>query len=137
MGAITTQINRDMAIGADGPGYYKAREAIEILRLDENKKQAAQADIRIAFEGENQREERLLNTIFELLTAIKEAWSERQREVISDMQKHQDGQIHAAIRLKVQQSTIQRILAKGNYYTYKEALDTIGMVLEEIGWGDV
>lgn len=137
VGAITTQINRDMAIGADGPGYYKAREAIEILRLDENKKQAAQADIRIAFEGENQREERLLNTIFELLTAIKEAWSERQREVISDMQKHQDGQIHAAVRLKVQQSTIQRILAKGNYYTYKEALNTIGMVLEEIGWGDV
>lgn len=29
IGEITTEINTEMALGADGPGYYKAREAIE------------------------------------------------------------------------------------------------------------
>ena len=28
IGPITTEINYEMAIGADGPGYYKARQAI-------------------------------------------------------------------------------------------------------------
>ena len=32
VGKITTEINTDMALGADGPGYYNARDAIEILK---------------------------------------------------------------------------------------------------------
>ena len=31
-GQITTDIKTEMALGADGPGYYRAREAVELLK---------------------------------------------------------------------------------------------------------
>lgn len=47
VGKITTDINTEMALGADGPGYYKAREAIEIIKGNEKKSRAVVADIRL------------------------------------------------------------------------------------------
>ena len=32
VGQITTSINTDMALGADGPGFYNARKAIDFLK---------------------------------------------------------------------------------------------------------
>lgn len=37
VGQKTIEINAEMAIGADGPGYYMAREAIEALKQSEQK----------------------------------------------------------------------------------------------------
>ena len=36
-GQITTDIKSEMALGADGPGYYRAREAVELLKEREKK----------------------------------------------------------------------------------------------------
>ena len=44
-GPITTDIWTEMALGADGPGYYRAREAIETLKEQEKKKRPIPADI--------------------------------------------------------------------------------------------
>lgn len=33
IGSISTKINSEISIGADGPGYYKARESIETLKI--------------------------------------------------------------------------------------------------------
>lgn len=49
IGPITTDIHRDMAIGADGPGYYKAREAIDYLKVNEKRKMTGPADVRFEF----------------------------------------------------------------------------------------
>ncbi len=137
IGLITTDINKEMAIGADGPGYYRARSAIEYLKDNEKKKQRNVADIRFEFKGDNQGSEMMVNTILSLMTVIKEAWSDRQREIIWDMMKHQDSQMEAAKRLGIQQPAVQKSLSKGNYYSYKEALETIGTALEEIRRQDV
>ena len=137
VGEIITDINADMAIGADGPGYHKAREAVEYLKQNEKRKQIDSADIRLGIEGDNESVTIMINTIFTLLTVIKESWSDRQREVITDMLGHQDGQVNVARRMGIQQSTVQRILAKGRYYAYKEALDTVGKVLGEITQDDI
>lgn len=32
IGVISTEINNDIGIGADGPGYYFARESIDYLK---------------------------------------------------------------------------------------------------------
>ena len=63
---------------------------------------------------------------------MKENWSERQREVIYDMLTSGESQVEAAKRLGVKQSTVQKILAKGKYYAYRDALDTIDKVMGEI-----
>lgn len=137
IGAITTDVNKEMSIGADGPGYYKARGAIEFLKENEKKKQTNAADIRIEVEGDNQSITTMINTILSLLTVIKDSWSDRQREIIWDMLQHQDSQTDAAKRFKIKQPAIQKSLSKGKYYAYKDALDTIGRALAEIRRNDV
>ncbi|WP_326909805.1 SatD family protein [Sedimentibacter sp. MB31-C6] len=132
VGTITTDVNKEMSVGADGPAYYKARNAIETLKDNENKKQTNAADIRIEVEGDNQAITIMINTILLLLTVIKESWSDRQREIIWDMLKHQDSQINVAKRFKIKQPAVQKSLSKGKYYAYKDALDTIVKALAEI-----
>ena len=132
VGTITTEVNKEMSLGADGPGYYKARNAIEYLKDNEKKNQTNTADIRFEVDSENQSTTLMINTILSLLTAIKDLWSDRQREIIWDMLEHQDSQVDVAKRLKIKQPAVQKSLAKGKYYAYKDALETIGKALEEI-----
>jgi hypothetical protein len=133
IGRITTKINSEMSLGADGPGYYKAREAIDYLKRNEKKKQMISSDTRVEVECDNKNTMILLNSMLSLITVLKESWSDRQREIIWDMLEHQDNQIEAAKRLQVTQPTIQKSLARGNYFIYKDAVDTIEKVLSEIG----
>ena len=74
----------------------------------------------------------MLNTIFELISAVERSWTERQREIIWDMLKHQDGQKNTAYRMGITQSSVQKALAAGNYYVYERALKNIGNILEEM-----
>ncbi len=137
VGTLTTEVNKEMSLGADGPGYYKARTAIEYLKDNEKRNQTNAADIRIEVESENQATTIMINTILSLLTVIKDSWSDRQREIIWDMLEHQDSQVDVAKRLKIQQPAVQKSLAKGKYYAYKDALDTIGKALGEVRREDV
>ncbi len=133
VGQITTEINPEMAIGADGPGYYKAREAIETLKQNEQKSKTQASDIRIAIENDEHSIALMLNTIFSLMTAIQNDWSKRQREIVWAFEKNGGSQLKCAERLNVSQSSVQRSLINGNYYAYKNAKETINTVLEEIG----
>jgi len=132
VGAITTEINPEMAIGADGPGYYKARSAIEFLKKNERKNKIHISDIRIEIDEDRNLIVEMLNTIFSLVAVVKYNWTDRQREIIWDMSKYQDGQEKSAERLGIAQSSVQRGLTNGNYYAYKEAMETISNVLKEI-----
>jgi hypothetical protein len=132
IGTITTDINAEMALGADGPAFYKARNAIDCLKANENKKCTALSDIRIESEDGSFHQNLLINTIFELLKSVKDQWTDRQREIIWDMLEHQNGKNHAAERLGISQPTVQKGLAKGNYYIYKNAVENIEKVLGEI-----
>jgi len=137
VGPITTEINFEMAIGADGPGYYKARQAIEFLEKDERKNMTHASDIRIEVDGDNEDAVAVMNTVLSLLTVVKANWTDRQREIIRDTMKYQDSQAKSAGRLKVGQSSIQRGLKSGNFYVYRDAIDTLSTVLMEIRREDV
>lgn len=133
IGEITTDINSEMAIGADGPGYYKAREAIEELKHSEQKNKNQSSDIRIEIEDDTGSVSSMLNTIFLLMTVIRNNWSERQREIILEFDKYKGTQLECAERLHIAQSSVQRSLISGNYYAYKDAKDTVTNILKEIG----
>ena len=137
VGAITTKINPNLAIGADGPAYYNARKAIEYLKQSEKKKQTEAADIRIEASGYNQLPTELLNTILLLLTAIKQDWSTQQRQIIGNMLAHRDTQSNVAERMNIRQPTVQKSLSGGNYYAYQEALSTLEKTLREVRWQHV
>lgn len=133
VGQITTEINAEMAIGADGPGYYKAREAIETLKHSEYRNKTQAANIRIEVENDENSIAIMLNTIFSLIAVIQNNWSERQREIVWTYEKYGGSQSECAERLSVSQSSVQRSLINGNYYAYKDAKETVNTVLKEIG----
>ena len=50
IGGIVTDINKNIAIGADGPAYYMAREAINYVKAMGNSNKKAKTDILIQSE---------------------------------------------------------------------------------------
>ena len=79
----------------------------------------------------------LLNTVFSLMSVIEQNWTNRQRAIIYDFSHYQNGQKKCAERLGIAQSSVQRGLANGNYYTYSEAFHTINNILGEIQKNDI
>lgn len=132
VGKITTDINTEMALGADGPGYYNARAAVEHIRQNEKKNKAILSDIRLEMNDTDRPQVVLINTVFELMKSIEQTWTDRQREIIWDMLKYRDGQKDAADRFHISQSTIQKALVKGKYYTYENAMENLAEILGEI-----
>ena len=131
-GQITTDIRAEMALGADGPGYYRAREAIERLKEREKKNRPVPAELCFKMGEQNRRTEIMLNTIFNQIYVIEKNWTKRQREIIWDMFLYEDGQQNTARRLNISQPTVQKALAAGGYYTYENALKNAAEILGEI-----
>ena len=131
-GQITTDIRTEMALGADGPGYYRAREAVELLKEREKKNRPVLAELCLKMDEKLRDKEILLNTVFDLMYVVESGWTDRQREVIWDMLLHGDGQQNTAGRLEITQSTVQKTLAAGSYYTYESALRNAAKILGEI-----
>ena len=131
-GQITTDIKSEMALGADGPGYYRAREAVELLKEREKKNRPVLAELCLRLEEKDQEKEVLLNTVFDLMYVVESGWTERQRETIWDMLLYGDGQQNTARRLSISQPTVQKALAAGSYYTYENALKNASKILGDI-----
>lgn len=132
VGAITTNINYEISIGADGPGYYKARDCIEELKLLEMKKEKAFGDVQIKIDGDNYPQELSLNALFKLMYSIEKDWTEKQRKIINYTLFEKVNQTKVAEYFNVTPSNIQQILSKTHYYAYKETFDTINKILSEV-----
>ena len=131
-GKITTDIRAEMALGADGPGYYRAREAVEQLKGREKRNRPVPSDIWLKMDEKDRGTEVMLNTIFNLIYVVEKGWTIRQREIIWDMFLYEDGQQNTAARLSISQPTVQKALAAGSYYTYENALKNAAEILGEI-----
>lgn len=132
VGSISTDINYEIAIGADGPGYYRARESIENLKQLEKKKEKSLYDIQIKIDENNNLQELALNSILKLMYSIEKGWTEKQREIINYVLFEQTNQTNTAQHFNVTQSYIQQVLAKSHYYAYKEAFDSVDKILNEV-----
>jgi len=131
IGRITTDINSDIPLGADGPAYYNARKMVDSIKNAEKKNKTSDFNIMIASE-ENAAIDVLLNSILSLSTTIKNKWTDRQREIAYDCLEYGDNQIKAAERLGISQSSVQKSLSNSGYYSYKNAMDTISEALADI-----
>lgn len=132
VGEITTAINTEVPLGADGPAYYNSRHAIEALKNNEKKSKTAASNIMFKADGDNEASEKMLNTIMSLLTVIKNKWTNRQREVIYEYIKYGGRQKDAAQHLGITQSSVQKNLSNADYYSYKAAIDMVSNALSEI-----
>lgn len=137
IGEISTEIDRSMALAADGPAYHCAREAVEHLKLMEKKKKVKAADIYLCISDCNTNEMGLINVIFDLMSVIEKGWTKRQREIINDMYQHQDSQIKVAQRQNIEQSTVQKALSAGHYYSHFNALQKVKKILGEYQYVEI
>ncbi|MHC1696183.1 MAG: SatD family protein [Eubacteriales bacterium] len=136
IGGVSTEINQELAIGADGPCYYNARSAIEYIKNSENKNKVGITDIRLSCDY-NTNIINIVNTVFSLITVIKRSWSTNQRQVIWDMLQYNESQTRAANRMGISQSSIQKALTGGHYYEYKTALEDLSDILSKLRSKDV
>lgn len=132
IGKISTDIDSQKALGADGPCYYKAREAIENVKKEEQKSKTHASYINIQIENDTEDLSKLLNTVLSLISILKDNWTNQQRETIKTIKYCGGNQVKCAKKLNIAQSSVQRRLSNGNYYSYKKAIDTLNLALKEI-----
>jgi len=128
VGSITTNINYDIPVGADGPAYYNARKMVEHLKKSRNKKMEIKSNIGIEVEDGLYLSE-LINSIFSMSTVIKSRWTSRQREIIKAYIKCDEVQGPAAALLGINQSNVQKALKISGFYEYQRAYKSIERVL--------
>lgn len=134
IGAITTDINSKISIGADGPGYYKARDSIEQLKVLEKKNESTYSDVQIKIDGDNSSQELSLNSILKLMYCIEKDWTQKQREVVNYVLFEKKNQTETAHYFHVTQSNIQQILSKTHFYAYKDAFESVNKILSEVNY---
>ncbi|MDD2362816.1 MAG: SatD family protein [Oscillospiraceae bacterium] len=135
VGEITTGINRNMPLGADGPAYHNAREMIEYIKKLENKKETYETNIMISTQGDNDYLDSLLNVIFSLCSTIEKSWTSRQREIIAAYMECDHNQYKTAEKLGIKQSGVSRSLLNADYYTYKNGMEKLSSILSKIKVG--
>jgi hypothetical protein len=71
VGEITTGVNRESALGMDGPAFYRARDAINMLKETEG-----------AYRTEGLGDQKLVNHSLELLSGLQSKWHQNRFEVL-------------------------------------------------------
>ncbi|WP_313134298.1 SatD family protein [Anaerocolumna sp.] len=135
IGSIYTKINRDMAIGADGPAYYNARKMVEQIKVLEKGKMNGSVNIMIKEEVElHPHEINLMNSNLQLCSSIENNWTWKQREIIKEIMLEKKSQVEAAETLGISQSSVQRRLKAAGFYDYIQGVETISTIVSQI-WG--
>lgn len=130
IGEIDTEIRRDKALGADGPAYHNARNAIDTLKKLEKARPRKTGNILIVSFRDSDNI-RLCNIMLDMMKAIESKWTPRQKEVIRTMLANRSTQAEAALALKMKQPNVARSLGEGFYDTYRNGFDEITRILKE------
>ncbi len=132
-GDISTKINREMAIGADGTAYHHARRMINEIKKSHKSRMSDQTAVKLAAD-DNASIVALANSTFSLWSLIQGKWTQKQVRLILETVICENNQREVARRLGIVQSTVQRGLKSSGYYSYLHTK----RVLEEVlvrEWG--
>lgn len=122
VGVITTTIIYDKSNEIDGSAYHNARFMINELDKRKNKYEGSYTNIMYKSDSSN---DDLINTIYSLVSIIKNKWSIRQVEIIKTYLDNEENQYKCAEALNCDQSTVNRSLKSSNYYAIKLGYDSI------------
>ncbi|MDF2988762.1 MAG: hypothetical protein K0R50_4272 [Eubacterium sp.] len=126
-GDISTKINPEMAIGADGTAYHHARKMINEIKKMEKSRMSDHTSAMLSAEGDKSIVE-LINNTFYLWSFIQDKWTTKQVRLILETIICENNQREVAGRLGIVQSTVQRGLKSSGYYTYfhtRKALEDV------------
>ena len=125
-GELATAVNRDQAIGMDGPCFYRARRALEAA--------GAEAGwIRVA--GWSEMLDQHVNQQFSLVQCVREDWTDRQAQYAAAL-KEEGSQKGVCERYGVAKSTVSESLAAGHVQEVHAAERSLATLLHETFQGE-
>lgn len=130
IGDIYTDINHELALGADGPAYIFARKMIEEIRQGEKSYEPFVQEVKVCGIQDDTREI-LINTIFSLWTVIEKSWTPSQREKIYSYMENKT-QRKTAAKLGIYQPAIHMSFQRANFYSYQNASQILRNALKTI-----
>lgn len=133
IGEITTEIDSEAAIGADGPAFYSARKMINEIHEEERKLKEQAADIKVEISGKETLETEEINTLLLFLKNLEDDWYEEQRRTIIETIKSGGNQKAIAKRMNTSQPTIARRLSEGKFATYEQTKKVIKSAICGLG----
>ncbi len=131
IGDILTAINPVQAIGADGPAFYCAREAINRIRKTETAKESYKTDICLLAAQEN-KDIQSVNHMLSLLYGLEQGWTQKQRALCYHMLGNRSSQSRLAAELGIRQSSVSAALHSANYYTYSHGYDYVQALVQGV-----
>lgn len=137
IGCMSTDIDPQMAIGADGEAFHRARAGMERIRIEERSHGMAREDdgaIRITSEYKDFDE--IINVIMILTGTIRKNWTERQGEIarhcVDSLIKHSElSQIDAAQQFGITQGTISKSLSSSDTLAYVQGVRMAKELIEK------
>lgn len=81
LGEILTDINYKKSIGSDGPAYWRARQAIELIHENDN-----YGNSKISFNSEGEDDD-LINNLIHYTDWMKENWTTTQMQILDTLLK--------------------------------------------------
>ena len=117
-GDLYTEINPEMALGADGPAYHNARNGLDEIKNSSE----TESDFLVRIRTQSP-DERLLDLVCDDISHVKSSWTEKQRNIIYASQKEDISQKVLAQRLGLNPSTVTRHLQAARYTHYHRSLD--------------
>lgn len=130
IGEITTEIDKTMPLGADGPAYYRARNCITDLHDRERRNGKAIASMQI--KSNRKHQDSMINAVFLLMIALKSHWTYRQREIVARFRQLGKSQQDTAKELKISQPSVSKTVKAADYFAYLEAMEAAQQSIDDI-----
>lgn len=130
-GEIRTSINTYQAIGADGPAYYNARDAVNNLKQTEGKYESVRQLIYLKT-GYYDAHVNLVNACLSICNKIESDWTDKQRKTVKLMRQNKESQSDTARELGINKSSVQKSVRSSKFYYYKHAIETVQQSMIDI-----
>lgn len=135
IGNIITNIDKNLSIGSDGPGYWNARNCIDKLRKYHER--GIKDITNIMIKGiDNESLELLLNQIINLLSILKSRWTTNQNKmiefIVNNYGYYNDFlQIDLSKELNIDSSSVNRRLKYSKFYDYLNSILIISKIINK------
>lgn len=131
IGDIVTAINPQQSIGADGPAYWNARSAIDLVH---DKNDYGMTNIRLSLGQKEDIEERMLNSLLANGEFIQAKWTDKQREMLQYLlstNQYDESFDHQnlARELGIEPSALTKRLKASGLKVYLRGRKQVGQVL--------
>lgn len=119
VGDISTEINPEISIGADGPAYYRARGMLEQVKRSESTKFSEEPELMYF---SDKPEDGIINSLVNLCWGMEHNWTPGQRNIISYYLETKKNQKEIAEHFSLSRSSVTRTFHSSNFYKYNQAL---------------